>query len=404
VIFPSGIEQTKEELLAGSRLEFVESSIIPRAAILTSKSIGRTLKMMDWPVELVKLAAVIVLVLLMVGGGIKIGAGKFTRRWFFPLTGFVAYVLLLHFTIIDGQFRSTVVSFGVLLIGGGASVGAARVIIRRHEAQFVSHYKLLGLLGQGGMGRVFKAMDINTKQTVALKVLNPEIVKNTENKKRLLSEGQLLNSFSHPHIVHVLEVADTSTGGFIAMEFLAGGTLKQTLERLHPLPLAEIKRVLLQVCNGLSEVHRHGIVHRDLKTGNIMFDFSGTIRIMDFGLSKSPLVTTMTSLGTVLGTLGYVAPEQITNQSVDQRTDIFSLGVIITELLTNTLPFKGENEIALIHSIFNIVPPPPSTLRPDVTSAWDSIVARCLAKNPHERYSSAEEVRKAIEETGTSLT
>jgi serine/threonine-protein kinase len=188
------------------------------------------------------------------------------------------------------------------------------------------------------------------------------------------------------------------------MEFLSGGTLKETLERLHPLPLAEIKRVLLQVCKGLSEVHKHGIVHRDLKTGNIMFDSSVTIRIMDFGLSKSPLVTTMTSLGTVLGTLGYVAPEQITNQSVDQRTDIFSLGVVITELLTNTLPFKGENEIALIHSIFNVVPPPPSTLRPDVTPAWDSIVAKCLAKNPQERYSSAEEVRKAIEETGTNLT
>jgi serine/threonine-protein kinase len=125
---------------------------------------------------------------------------------------------------------------------------------------------------------------------------------------------------------------------------------------------------------------------------------------MDFGLSKSPLVTTMTSLGTVLGTLGYVAPEQITNQSVDHRTDIFSLGVIISELLTNTLPFKGENEIALIHSIFNVVPPPPSTLRPDVPPAWDSIVAKCLAKNPQERYSSAEEVRKAIEETGTSVT
>ncbi|MCX6122842.1 MAG: protein kinase [Ignavibacteriales bacterium] len=399
VIFPSGIEQTKEEVLAGSRLDFIESSIIPRVAILTSKSIGRTLKMIDLPVELVKFAAVIALVLLMVGGGIKVGAGKFTRRWYFPLAGLVAYFVLLHFTIIDGQFFSTAVSFGVLLIGGGVSVGAARVIIRRHEAQYVSHYKLLGLLGQGGMGRVFKAIDINTKQTVALKVLNPEIVKDTENKKRLLSEGQLLNSFSHPHIVHVLEVADTSTGGFIAMEFLAGGTLKQTLERLHPLPLAEIKRVLLQVCNGLSEVHRHGIVHRDLKTGNIMFDSSGIIRIMDFGLSKSPLVTTMTSLGTVLGTLGYVAPEQITNQSVDQRTDIFSLGVIISELLTNTLPFKGENEIALIHSIFNVVPPPPSTLRPDVTSAWDSIVARCLAKNPHERYGSAEEVRTAIEET-----
>ena len=133
-----------------------------------------------------------------------------------------------------------------------------------------------------------------------------------------------------------------------------------------------------------------------------MLDSEGNVRIMDFGLSKSPLVTTMTSLGTVLGTLGYVAPEQITNQNVDQRSDIFSLGVIFFELLTNTLPFKGENEIAVIHSIFNIIPPLPSLLRADVPFSWNSVAAKCLAKNPCERYSSVDEIRKAIAESDLS--
>jgi serine/threonine-protein kinase len=181
------------------------------------------------------------------------------------------------------------------------------------------------------------------------------------------------------------------------MEYLTGGTLKQLLNRIHPLPFTEIKRLLLQVCEGLSEIHKHGIIHRDLKTGNIMLDADQNVRIMDFGLSKSPLVTTMTSLGTVLGTLGYVAPEQITNQTIDQRTDIFSLGVIIYELLTNTLPFKGENEIALIHSIFNVVPPPPSAIRQDASSSWDAITAQCLAKIPDQRLGSAVKVRQLIE-------
>jgi hypothetical protein len=396
VEFTSGAVQTYNLISAGSSLDVIESSLIPRTAILTIKSISRTIKMMDWRLELIKFLIAIVFILIIIIGGNQTGAGKFTRHWIFPFGCTFIYLLSLHFTIIEGQLFSTVISFGTLILGGGIAAGIARTVIRRREARYVSHYKLLELLGQGGMGRVFKAIDTNNKQTVALKLLNPEIVKDTENKKRLLSEGQLLNSLSHPYIVKVLEVADSSSGGFIAMEFLPGGTLKQVLEQSHPVPLLEIKRVLLQICDGLSEVHARGIIHRDLKTGNIMFDADRNVRIMDFGLSKSPLVTTMTSLGTVLGTLGYVAPEQVTNQNIDQRTDIFSLGVIIYELLTNTLPFKGENEIALIHSIFNVIPPTPSSLRLDIPVEWNTLVSRCMAKNPIDRFARIEDVRQSL--------
>jgi tRNA A-37 threonylcarbamoyl transferase component Bud32 len=271
-----------------------------------------------------------------------------------------------------------------------------RLIIANTKARYISHYKTLELLGQGGMGKVHKAMDIHTRQIVALKVLHPDLLKDTENRKRLAAEGHILSSFHHPNIVRVLEVGESREQGFITMEFISGGTLKQLLNHAHPLPLTEIKRMLLQICAGIVEVHAHGIVHRDLKTGNMMLDAEGNIRIMDFGLSKTPLVTTMTSLGTVLGTLGYVAPEQVTNQHVDKRTDIFSLGVIIYELLTNTMPFKGENEIALIHSIFNITPLPPSSLRPDVTTEWDSLTAKCIAKNIADRFQSVEDVLQKV--------
>jgi len=396
VEFQSGMVQTLEDVHAGERLEIYESSFLPRIAIRTIKSLERTTILLNWTLELLKLLIALSIIVLLILLGRQTGARKLTQHWVFPISSLTLYLILLHLTITEGQLTSSIISFGGVVFGGGISIAIARTIIRKREARYISHFKLLDVLGHGGMGRVYKALDVNTKQIVALKILNPEIVKDVDNKKRLLNEGQLLSSITHPYIVKIYEVADAAATGFIAMEYLPGGTVKQTLESSYPLPLIEIKRILLQVCEGLKEVHSHNIIHRDLKTGNLMFDSDRNIRIMDFGLSKSPLVTTMTSLGTVLGTLGYVAPEQITNQNVDHRTDIFSLGVIIYELLTNTLPFKGENEIALIHSIFNVAPPAPSQIRSNATPDWDALISKCIAKNIDERFQTVEQVKEAI--------
>ncbi len=271
-----------------------------------------------------------------------------------------------------------------------------KIIVANRKARYVSHFKLLEQVGHGGMGRVFKAVDNESREIVALKLLDVELLKDPENKKRLAAEGRMLSSFSHPNIVRILESGESTGQCFLAMEFLPGGTLKDLLSRSFPLPLQSVKSFCLQICSGLEEIHRNGIIHRDIKTGNVMLDASGNIRIMDFGLSKSPLVTTMTTLGTVIGTLGYVAPEQVTNLNVDERVDIFSFGVVLYELLTNRLPFKGENEIAVIHSIFNTIPPPPS----DFCSApreLDAVVSRCLAKNPDERFASIRDLIVALE-------
>lgn len=288
-----------------------------------------------------------------------------------------------------------IVLFGMVLGGRWVVVNWKSIISIR--AKKISHYKLLALLGKGGMGEVYKAVDVITKEIVALKVLNDELLTDPENKKRLSNEGRLLTSFTHPNIVKVFEVGETEEQGFIAMEYLCGGTLREYLEKNNPLPIAEIKNFLLQIGEGLGEIHKNGIIHRDIKSGNIMLDESGEIRIMDFGLSKSPLVTTMTTMGTIIGTLGYVAPEQITGMHLDHRVDIFSYGVVVFELLTAQLPFNGENEMALIHSIFNTVPPPPSTLRKSISSEWDTIVSGCLAKNPCDRFQSVESLNNAIQ-------
>ena len=291
--------------------------------------------------------------------------------------------------------------YAALLVSGGIGtrwlVNNWKIIIASRKAKHVSHYRLLEQLGAGGMGKVYRAADINTKKIVALKVLHQELLKDPENRKRLASEGRLLSSFSHSNIVKVFETGETEQRGFIAMEYLPGGTVKQYLEASFPLPVQEIKRIALQICHGLEEIHSHGIIHRDIKTSNIMLDDEKNIRIMDFGLSKSPLVSTMTTLGTVIGTLGYVAPEQVTNLNVSHRVDIFSFGVVLYELLTNQLPFKGENEIAVIHSIFNTVPPPPSILQSSLPKSIDSIVVRCLEKNPEQRFGSIADVRIALD-------
>ena len=291
--------------------------------------------------------------------------------------------------------------YSLLLVSGGVGtrwlVQNWKIIIANRKAKFVSHYKVLEKLGQGGMGTVYKATDLHDKRVVALKVLSSELLKDPENRKRLASEGQLLSSFTHPNIVRVFEVGESSERGFIAMEYLTGGTLAQLRELSFPLPFKDCKRIALQTCSALEEIHEAGVIHRDIKRGNIMLDGNGDVRIMDFGLSKSPLVTTMTTLGSVVGTLGYVAPEQVTGISVDHRTDIFSFGIVLYELLTNQLPFRGENEIAVIHSIFNTSPAPPSELIPGIPPALDGIVIKCLQKEPACRYPSAGELRIALE-------
>ncbi|TAK65377.1 MAG: hypothetical protein EPO24_02635 [Bacteroidetes bacterium] len=291
--------------------------------------------------------------------------------------------------------------YGIMFVSGGIGlrwlIRNWKIIIASRKAQYISHYKLGELLGEGGMGKVYRSSDMNTRQIVALKVLNPALLKDEENRKRLSNEGRLLSSFSHPNIVKVFEVSESGESAFIAMEYLAGGTLQQLLEQNEPIPSAKIKSIVLQVCSGLEEIHSHGIIHRDIKSANIMFDGKGTVRIMDFGLSKSPLVTTMTTLGTVIGTLGYVAPEQVTGLNIDRRVDVFSFGVLLYELLTNKLPFTGENEIAVIHSIFNVTPFPPSTINQTLPKQLDAIVARCLEKDPGNRFATITDVKVELE-------
>ncbi len=397
VEFPSGRLREERSIVAGDVRFVSENPFLISIGNSAVRSFGRTASLFSYGRMQATVVAATMVILLFVFVGKRIGADKISSRWYNSAVLLLLFGMSIHLTI----YESTILSVGSSFAGTAAAALAwltvGRAVIRRREARFVSHYRIGELIGTGGMGKVYSAVDTTTKQHVALKVLHPELLNDPDNRRRLTAEGHLLASFEHPNIVKVFEIGESLERGYIAMEFLSGGTLREKVEREHPLPLPEIRKIILQICAGLAEVHRKGIVHRDLKSGNVMLAADGTVRIMDFGLSKSPLVTTKTSLGTVLGTLGYVAPEQVTSLDVDGRTDIFSLGVIFYEMLTKQLPFTGENEIALIHSIFNTVPPPPSALRSDVPEEWDRVVARCLSKDPNGRFADANEIQRMLE-------
>lgn len=271
------------------------------------------------------------------------------------------------------------------------------IIVEHRKRRHIGHYEIKSLLGEGGMGKVYEAIDRRTNQTRAIKALHPALMNDVENRRRLTHEGQLLREFAHPNIVKVYEVGETKDEGYLVMELLSGGTLKAFIEKHHPLSFEKIHRFASQICDGLSEIHKRGVVHRDLKTTNIMLDEKGNLRIMDFGLSKSPLVSMKTTLGTIIGTLGYVAPEQITGGRIDARTDIFSFGVILHELCVNQLPFVGENEMAVIHAIFNRTPTPICDLRPDLPKALEIIANKCLQTDANLRYQTVEQIKEELQ-------
>lgn len=391
VVFPSGIKKVVE---ANQRetVEISESPFFSRIVVLAKKSLQRTILLLDWRIESAKFLVMVCILLAGFFYAKKTKANKVVYHVYIGFIFLLIYLVFVHFNITQPQIIAAFISIGATTSIVFVFVFAAARYIEIKESKYISHFKLQELLGEGGMGKVYKAVDKQANKTVAVKILNPHLMKDEENRKRLASEGRLLSSLNHPNIVKVLEFGETAQHAFVAMEYLSGGTLHDYIGKNYPLPEERIVEVTEQICSGLRVIHTNNIIHRDLKTQNVMFDESGNVRIMDFGLSKSPLVSTMTTLGTVVGTLGFVAPEQVTNVNVDHRVDIFSLGVIMYQMLTNKLPFSGENEIALIHSIFNTTPQKPTKINSAISPKLESLVLRCLEKNVDNRFENVEEI------------
>ncbi len=255
--------------------------------------------------------------------------------------------------------------------------------------QTVSHYNILQKLGEGGMGVVYKAEDTRLNRAVALKFLPPTV--SEKDKARLVREAQAIAQLDHPNICTVYEVDEAGGSPYIAMAYVEGVTLKERVEE-GPRSIAEVLDLARQIANGLQAAHRKKIIHRDIKSSNIMLTPDGQVKIMDFGLAKLAGRTQLTREGSTVGTITYMSPEQARGDDVDHRTDIWSFGVVLYELLTGRLPFQSEYEQAVVYSILNDAPPPPRDRCPDVPPELEALVLKLLQKNAEDRCQSMDDI------------
>jgi serine/threonine protein kinase len=252
-------------------------------------------------------------------------------------------------------------------------------------------YTIIEELGRGGMGVVYKAEDTKLKRTVALKFLPQELTHIPEVHERFMREAQAAAALDHPNICTVHEFDETEETSFISMAYIEGQSLKKKIES-GPLEMGEALSIATQVAEGLSEAHKKGIVHRDIKSGNIMVTDNSQVKVMDFGLARTAERTLLTREGTTMGTVGYMSPEQAQGQEVDHRTDIWSFGVVLYEMLTGELPFKGEHEQSVIYSILKEQPKPATELQAGIPVSIDQVVSKALEKDPDKRYQQVEEL------------
>ena len=271
--------------------------------------------------------------------------------------------------------------------------------------QAIKHYQVEELLGQGGMGVVYRARDTRLGRPVALKVLPPEFTRDQDRKGRFLQEARAAAAVTHPAIAQVYDVDEGPEGLFIAMELVEGKTVKALIQG-RELDLLGALEIATQVGGGLQKAHEAGVVHRDIKPENIVVTPDGHAKILDFGLAKlleptapqapegiSHMETlAKTQAGFVLGTLRYMSPEQARGQAVDHRSDIFSLGVVLYEMVTGQLPFSGTTALDTLHAIAFEETRPMTALRPNLPPSLQRVVTRCLRKRPQDRYPDAKEL------------
>ena len=276
--------------------------------------------------------------------------------------------------------------------------------------QTLGHYRIDDKLGEGGMGVVYKARDTHLDRPVAIKVLPPERVADPERKRRFVQEAKAASALNHPNIVHIYDIDTASGVDFIAMEYVEGKTLNDVIGR-KGLKLGESLTYAVQIADALAAAHAVGIVHRDIKPSNIMVSEKGLVKVLDFGLAKlveqaedDPSAPTQTMRprteeGTIVGTAAYMSPEQAEGKKVDARSDIFSFGSVLYEMVTGQRAFRGENRISILSAILHQEPTPINeALKHLVVPELQNVITRCLRKDPQRRIQHLDDVKLALEE------
>ncbi len=257
----------------------------------------------------------------------------------------------------------------------------------------LGRYEVLGELGQGAMGVVYKARDPLIDRVVAIKTINLSLAldEKEEYEGRFYQEAKAAGRLNHPNIVTIYDVGKSGDIAYIAMEFLEGRELRDIMNEGTLLPVDQVLSIVAQVAQGLAYAHEHDIVHRDVKPSNIMVIRDGHAKITDFGIARMASASVRTQTGMVLGSPKYMSPEQVMGKTIDQRSDVFSLGVMLYEMLTGQAPFNGENVNAIMYQTLNAVPVPPNMLNPAVPEMVNFIVAKALAKGVEDRYQNAKD-------------
>jgi len=262
----------------------------------------------------------------------------------------------------------------------------------------ISHYRILDKLGEGGMGIVYKAQDTRLERFVALKFLPQRLAEEPGAKQRFVNEAKAACAVNHPNVAVVYDVGETDVHSFIAMELVEGETLKSRL-RAGPLSIGQVQTLGVQIAQGLHAAHARGIVHRDIKPDNILLTPDGSIKIMDFGIAKLGNNSSLTQTGATLGTLAYMSPEQVLGEDVDHRSDLWSLGVVLYEMLARELPFRRDRDAAVLYEILNAEPVPVEAQRPDTPASLRAAIQQLLQKDPAKRPGSAGEVVTLLQKT-----
>ena len=257
----------------------------------------------------------------------------------------------------------------------------------------IGHYKIVSELGRGGMGVVYKAHEESLNRYVAIKMLGEHLEEDAEYVERFVREAQSAAALSHPNIVQIYSISEEDGHHYFVMEYVQGTSVQRMIQTKGKLPPADAARLILQAAAGLQDAHAQDVVHRDIKPANLMVTDRGLVKIADFGLALMGAATTrLTATGMLMGTPGYLSPEQCLDQSPDHRTDIYSLGVTFFEMVTGTMPFRADSPLALLKLIVEVEPPDIRELNPEVDDELRAIIAQMLAKDREDRYSSCTEV------------
>jgi serine/threonine protein kinase len=262
--------------------------------------------------------------------------------------------------------------------------------IRVMIGKTIAHYNILEKLGEGGRGAVYKAEDTRLGRVVALKFLPAELTRDPEARNRFMQEARAASALDHPNICTIYEINEAEGRTYISMAYYDGETLKDRIAR-GPLKIEDALDVAVQIAQGLSRAHARGIVHRDIEPANVLITNEGFVKIVDFGVAKLAGMK-LTKTGATLGTARYMSPEQARGAEVDLRSDIWSLGALLYEMIAGTPPFRGEYDQAVIYSILNESPEPVTALRSGVPMALERVVEKALAKSPAERYQHADDL------------